>query len=63
MAIEDIRNVLVVDDFLEKSRPCLSDEDCACALAINKRMEDVSLDYYSLAEQSYRYSERLQLTH
>ncbi len=58
----EISNMLLVDDFLEKSTPCLSDEDCACAEVINKRMEELSLEYCSMSEQSYRYSEGLRLT-
>ena len=62
MEIKEINNMLLVDDFLERSSPCLSDEDFACSEIINKRMEELSIEYCSMSEESYRYSEGLRLT-
>ena len=60
--IVDIRKFLVIDDWLDKGSPCLSDEDCEAAEAINSEMETVCRKYFSMSEQSMRLSAGLRFS-
>ena len=58
----DVGKFLVIDDWLDRGRLCLSDEDCKVAESINREMETVCRKYFSMSEQSLRLSAGLRFS-
>ena len=61
-SVVDLKKFLVVDDWEDRGRLCLSDKDCEIAEAINRAMETVCRKYFAMSEESLRLSSGLRFS-